>query len=178
MPRCLPAVLAAAMLLVACGPPNAGRGRSDTSHPTTTVVRGQPARVPAQLQFSATTLDRQRFSGESLLGKSSVFWFWTPWCPKCQSEASNVAHVAAANPAVIFVGVAGQARIPAMQEFVDKYHLNGLTQLTDTDGTVWAKFGVTHQPAYAFIDPNGSITVVKGSLSESQLSERVQALDA
>ncbi|WP_246216690.1 redoxin domain-containing protein [Mycobacterium botniense] len=149
---------AAALLLAGCG----------WSHTT--------APAPVQLQFSAKTLAGQPFSGESLRGKPSVLWFWAPWCPQCQQEASTVAKVAAANPAVTFVGVAGHDRIPAMQAFVDKYRLGGFTQLADTDGTIWARFGVTHQPAYAFVSSHGSVDVVKSSLRESQLSERVHAL--
>lgn len=41
---------------------------------------------------------------------------------------------------------------------------------------MWAKFGVTRQPAYAFIRSDGSVEVVKGSLAESDLTDRVAAL--
>jgi thiol-disulfide isomerase/thioredoxin len=116
------------------------------------------------------------FSGESLLGKPAVLWFWTPWCPQCQREPPEVGRVAAANPAVAFAGVPGHDQIPAMQAFVDDYRLGRFTQLADTGGTVWAKFGVTQQPAFAFVDSHGGIDVVKGSLPESQLTERVHAL--
>jgi thiol-disulfide isomerase/thioredoxin len=132
--------------------------------------------VPAELQFTAKTLGGQDFSGESLLGKPAVLWFWAPWCPVCQREAPLVGKVAGANPGVTFVGVAAQDQIPAMQKFVAEYPVGGFTHLADTDGAVWAKFGVTSQPAYAFITADGGIDVVKGSLSESQLTERVGAL--
>jgi hypothetical protein len=32
--------------------------------------------MPAQLQSTAKTLDGRQFSGESLLGKPAVLWFW------------------------------------------------------------------------------------------------------
>lgn len=63
-----------------------------------------------------------------------------------------------------------------MKEFVDKYPVKSFTQLADTDGSVWAKFGVTQQPAFAFIQADCSIDVVKGPLSESDLTHRVTAL--
>lgn len=129
-----------------------------------------------KLQFSAKTLDGQEFHGVSLLGKPAVLWFWAPWCPSCQREASTVAQSAAANPAVTFVGVAAGAPVSAMREFVDKYQLNGFTQLADVDARVWAKFGVTEQPAYAFISPGGDIEVVKGVLPQAQLAQRLAAL--
>ncbi len=130
----------------------------------------------AQLQFTAKTLDGKPFSGESLKGRPAVFWFWAPWCPTCQREAPQVARVAAANPTVTFVGVGAQDELPALQEFATKYGVDRFTELADTDAAVWAKFGVTRQPAYAFVSPDGSVDVVRGSLSEAELTARVRAL--
>jgi hypothetical protein len=87
-----------------------------------------------------------------------------------------VGQIAATHPAVTFVGVAGLDKLPPMQQFVTKYPVDNFTHLADTDGVVWAKFGVTHQPAYAFIRPDGNIDVVKGPLSEADLTQRVTAL--
>ncbi len=134
------------------------------------------AAVPAQLQFTATTLGGEQFSGESLFGQPAVLWFWAPWCPTCQREAPLVGQVAADNPGVRFVGVAGLAELPAMQEFVDRYPVQDFTQLADTDGAVWTKFGVTQQPAWAFVDAAGNVDVVRGTLPESELTERITAL--
>lgn len=132
--------------------------------------------VPAELQFTAETIGGQGFSGESLSGKPAVLWFWAPWCPVCQREAPMVGAVAQTSPAVTFVGVAAQDEVPAMQQFVDTYPVGGFTHLADTDGAVWAKFGVTYQPAYAFIDADGGVDVVKASISQAELTERVSAL--
>lgn len=140
----------------------------------TQVPAGQT--VPAQLQFSAKTLDGHDFHGESLLGKPAVLWFWAPWCPTCQGEAPVVGQVAASHPEVTFVGVAGLDQVPAMQEFVNKYPVKTFTQLADTDGSVWANFGVTQQPAYAFVDPHGNVDVVRGRMSQDELTRRVTAL--
>ncbi len=147
--------------------------------PAATVQSPAPAgdaAVPAQLQFTATTLGGEPFSGESLFGRPAVLWFWAPWCPTCQREAPLVGQVAAGNPDVRFIGVAGLAEQPAMQEFVDRYPVKDFTQLADVDGTVWTKFGVTQQPAWAFIDADGNVDVVRGTLPESELTERVSAL--
>jgi thiol-disulfide isomerase/thioredoxin len=165
MGRRLIVLLAAATLLLV--------GACSSTSPT---AEHEDSGVPAQLQFTAKTLDGQPFSGESLLGGPVVLWFWAPWCPTCQRDAPMVSRVAAANPAVTFVGVGAQDQLPAMQEFVEKYHVDGFIELADTDAAVWAKFGVTHQPAYAFVGSAGDIDVVKGSLPESDLTARVQAL--
>ncbi len=143
------------------------------------LIAGCGSRTPAegtQLDCTAQTLDGRPFSGASLAGRPAVLWFWAPWCPTCQKEAPLVAQVAAANPAVTFIGVGARDQPDALQEFAAKYGVEGFTELADTDAAVWARFGVTRQPAYAFISPGGEVEVVKGSLSEAELSARVQAL--
>ena len=162
--RLIPLLVAATALLAgACGSPPQPADHNDSG-------------VPAHLRFDAETVDGQPFSGDSLVGKDAVLWFWAPWCPACQREAPTVSQVAAANPQVTFVGVGARAEPPEMKEFVDKYHLGDFTEIADTDSAVWTKFGVTRQPAYAFIGRDGDIDVVKGSLSESDLTARVHEL--
>ena len=132
----------------------------------------------ADLNFTGTTLSGAPFNGTSLQGKPAVLWFWTPWCPFCNSEAPNVSAVAAANPKVTFVGVSTRADVGAMQNFVAKYNLN-FTNLNDADGSIWAKFNVPWQPAYVFLRPDGSSTFVNNpmaAMSQQELSDRVQAL--
>ncbi|WP_372507455.1 redoxin family protein [Mycolicibacillus koreensis] len=131
---------------------------------------------PPQLQFQATTLDGDAFDGATLRGTPAVFWFWAPWCPTCQREAPMVGAAADAHPTVTFVGVASASQPPAMREFVEKYSLGQMTHLADTDATVWKKFGVTAQPAFAFVTADGEVSVVKGELSADDLDQRVAAL--
>nr|WP_198151229.1 protein disulfide oxidoreductase [Kibdelosporangium sp. MJ126-NF4] len=133
--------------------------------------------VPEQLRFTARTIDDQSFTGESLAGKAVVLWFWAPWCPKCRAEAGRVAATAQANNGkVTFVGVAAQDRLPAMKKFVTDYKVDGFQHVADLDASIWTRFGVTQQPAYAFISPDGKVDVIKQQLSESSLTERVGAL--
>ncbi len=158
----LAAFLGALLMLAGCG--------SAAENPP------ESAEGPTQLQFQATTLDGTAFDGASLRGTPAVFWFWAPWCPTCQREAPMVGAAADAHPAVTFVGVASASQPPAMREFVEKYSLQHMTQLADTDGTVWKKFGVTQQPAFAFLTADGEVSVVKGELSDDDLGRRVAAL--
>lgn len=169
------ALAALAVASAACGSQSAASPASPAQSPGA-ADGGSAQQVPAKLQFNATTLDGGDFAGTSLLGKPAVLWFWAPWCPNCQREAPAVARTAAANPGVTFVGVAAQDQVSAMKEFVDKYSLGGFTHLADTDAAVWAKFGVTYQPAYAFVGSDGGIDTVKSGLSEPELTERVTAL--
>ncbi len=175
--RVIATLAVAAVLVGACGSHSAARLSTAPPPPWHAETRPPEARtVPSQLRFIAKTIDGQDFHGQDLLGKRAVLWFWTPWCPACQTEAPMVGRVATANPAVTFIGVAGLDKVPAMRTFVDKYRLTGFTELADTDGSVWTKFGVTQQPAFAFVDPNGNIDVVKSGLSETDLTRRVAAL--
>jgi thiol-disulfide isomerase/thioredoxin len=162
--RGIAALAAAALIVTACAPHFAAVSHTNSQ------------RIPAQLSFTAKTVDGQDFSGQSLLGKPAVLWFWAPWCPVCQREAPMVGQVAAAHPDVTFVGVAALDQPPAMRIFVDKYRVGGFPHLADTDGTVWAKFGVAQQPAYAFIRADGDVQVVRHSLSAPGLTEQVTAL--
>ncbi|MBA3338949.1 MAG: redoxin domain-containing protein [Geodermatophilaceae bacterium] len=131
------------------------------------------------LQFTAQTIDDQSFEGSSLAGKASVLWFWAPWCTECRREAPSVAAVqAAVGDEVTFVGVAGLGEIPEMQAFVDDYGVSAFTHLADVDGSIWSRFGITRQPAYAFIDASGHVEVVRGVLGESGLADKVAELTA
>lgn len=143
---------------------------SDVSEPSST------AAVPAELNFTAKTVGGQEFSGQALAGKPAVFWFWAPWCPTCQREAPEVAEAARANPEATFVGVAALDQEPAMQEFIDKYDIGFFTNIADVDGAVWQRFGVTAQPAFAFVGADGSVDVVRGTLGAPTLNTRISTL--
>lgn len=131
-----------------------------------------------RLQFTGTTLSGAPFNGASLQGKPAVLWFWTPWCPFCNAEAPGVSAVSAANPKVTFVGIAARSDVGQMQGFVDKYNLR-FTNLNDSDGSLWARYGVPWQPAYVFYRADGSSTFVNNPLAampQQELSDRVRAL--
>ncbi|KHG67581.1 Soluble secreted antigen MPT53, partial [Mycobacterium tuberculosis] len=86
--------------------------------------------------------------------------------------------VAAANPAVTFVGIATRADVGAMQSFVSKYNLN-FTNLNDADGVIWARYNVPWQPAFVFYRADGTSTFVNNptaAMSQDELSGRVAAL--
>jgi thiol-disulfide isomerase/thioredoxin len=131
-----------------------------------------------RLQFSGTTLSGAPFNGASLQGKRSVLWFFTPWCPFCNAEAPGLSQVAAANPAVTFVGVAAHSDVGAIQSFVSKYHLN-FPIINDTDGSIWARYNVPWQPAWVFYNADGTSAFVNNptaAMSQPELSDRVTAL--
>ena len=131
--------------------------------------------VPELLRFQAKTIDGEVFEGETLHGSPAVLWFWAPWCPTCQAEAPTIADVAKTS-GVRFVGVAAQDGLPAMRDFVDRFGLGSFPHLADTDAAIWQRFGVTYQPAYAFVDADGAVEVEKELLDPDELRDRVRAL--
>lgn len=129
-----------------------------------------------ELAFTAPTLDDETFEGTSLAGQDAVVWFWAPWCTSCRREAPYLAESQSDNPEVAFLGVAGLGETGAMREFVEDYGLDAFDHVADLDGSVWQRFGVVQQPAYAFIDSDGTIEVVRGELGEDGISEHLAAL--
>ncbi|MFJ8962563.1 redoxin domain-containing protein [Lentzea sp. NPDC102401] len=178
-------VLAGALVLVAmvaaCGGPTGAPEPAQTT-PTTSAT-GAPtpatgaASVPEQLNFTAKTVDGKDISGADLAGKPVVLWFWAPWCPKCQREAPGMAAAARdLGGKVTFLGVAALDQVPAMQQFVQRFGLQSFQHVADVDSAVWKRFGVTAQPAYAFIDASGQVEVVTSQLSEDDLRQRLGRL--
>lgn len=178
-------VLIAGLVLAGCGEDRQAGGATP---PTTTAATSsgpagdtaaptQAPAVPEQLRFTAQTVDGEEFSGESLAGKPAVLWFWAPWCPKCQAEAPTIADAARDPGDVRFVGVAAQDEVPAMRDFVQRFGLGSFPHLADTDAAVWQRFGVTYQPAYAFIGSDGAVEVVTDQLGAAELRAKVAALN-
>lgn len=184
------AVVSGLLLLAGCGdnPPAAGGQPTTTSTEATSTqppddaptsaTTGTVTETPVpELEFSARTVDGKEFSGATLAGKPALLWFWAPWCPKCQAEAPTIAEVARTASDVQFVGVAAQDEVSAMRDFVARFDLDTFPHLADTDAAVWQRFGVTYQPAYAFVGSNGDIEVETDQLDKDELVARVGALN-
>ena len=63
-----------------------------------------------------------------------------------------------------------------MQDFVARHQLGEVDHLVDGDGTLWERFGVITQPAWVFIDDDGSVRRVQGSLDEDGLRAQLEEL--
>lgn len=49
-----------------------------------------------------------------------------------------------------------------------------LANVTDTDNSIWERYGVVYQPAFAFINDDGTTEVAR--LPTGQLAERIEHL--
>lgn len=64
------------------------------------------------------------------------------------------------------------------EAFVARHQLEGMTQVVDDDGSLWAYFGVSYQPAWVFVDDDGTATLIPGALGPERLVEQLDALVA
>ena len=128
---------------------------------------------------STTLADDATFDGATLAGGDSVVWFWAPWCTICRGEAPEVAEVAEQfGSDVTLIGVPGRGELDEMRDFVDDTAPTALTHVADLNGDIWSAFGVYGQPAYAFIDDDGTVEVFIGGMGGDALAERIDELIA
>ncbi len=192
----LTSVAITAALLAGCGSGEAstdtGAAADGTSEPTTTQpppvlgnednsdqdpdadkVAEPSADVPEILDFEATLVSGADFDARELAGSDTVFWFWAPWCTECAAAASEVQAAADAIPDVRFVGVAGlSSDVGAMQTFVDQHGLT-FPQLSDADGSVYTRFGVTQQDTYVLVSAEGDRETVGSYSSDADVQQLV-----
>ena len=128
----------------------------------------------ADYDFTATTLDGQRFDGTSLEGRPAVLWFWAPWCPTCRAQSGTVSQLAEQyDGRVAFVAVGGLDSTTAIRDVAAGIpHVN---HLVDAEGMVWRHFRVTAQSTYTVIGAEGEITS-EGYLDNSELTALVARL--
>ncbi len=130
----------------------------------------------AALDFSARALGGGTVDGITYVGGDVVLWMWAPWCPQCNREAPAVAAAAAQfGDRVSIIGVPGHDSDDAHAAFVAEHGLDDLVHAIDDDGSLWARYGISYQPAWVFINQDGEVTVHAGGLYD-ELEARLQAL--
>ena len=107
----------------------------------------------------------------------TVLWFWSPHWGRCQIEASTVAEAQKKFIGQVdFVGVAGRSDLNNVKEFITSFDVEEFPHLYDPDGEIWARYGVSSQPAWVFIDSNGEPQRAFGVLGTSVLDDEVQRI--
>jgi thiol-disulfide isomerase/thioredoxin len=163
--------------------PTAAESPDTTTAPTSTTDAPSepvaPTAAVAALDFAGRRLDGTgALAGADHAGAPVVLWMWTSWCPRCNREAPNVKEVVAEyGDAVTFIGIAGRDDDDAgRHEFVATHELEQILQVVDDDGAIWARYGISYQPAWVFVTPEGEMDVHAGPLYDDDLTERVAAL--
>ncbi len=132
----------------------------------------------AKLTFSAKTVDGKSFNSKTLANKNpTVIWFWAPWCAICKNESAYITAAAEQyKNRVNFVGVGALGSRDELVEFVGLTGTSNFTNLDDSSGKLWNRFGVIIQPTLLFIDTKGNITTKVGPSDERFLAKRLAAL--
>lgn len=76
------------------------------------------------------------------------------------------------------VGVSGRAELDAIQGFIDARGVSGFPHIADEAGDVWGAFDILSQPAFVFIDDDGTIAATTGSLGANGIAEQLDSLIA
>lgn len=79
---------------------------------------------------------------------------------------------------VNIIGVAGRDDLRDMEAFVADHGVSGFDHIADVDTEIWQAYGVTSQPAFVFINDDGSTETLISALGEDGLTQRVEALAA
>ena len=64
-----------------------------------------------------------------------------------------------------------------MRRFVDAFSIR-FPQAVSEDGSLWVRFGVPYQPAWVFVNDDGTAHVVHGLVSEPDLEMTLDQLIA
>lgn len=170
--RALTVAVLATVGLTACAPAPAGNPPGAAVAPV-----GSSSASGPQLDFKATTLDGSSFDAASLKGRPVVLWFWAPWCQICRLKGPTIASVAKDYAGKVdVIGVASLGTVEEMKGFVADTGTGELTHLTDTSNTVWQRYGIVTQPAFAFISPDGSTETFVGAMGTEDLRRNLDEI--
>lgn len=76
------------------------------------------------------------------------------------------------------IGVASRDDVDAIRGFVDSYQVQGFEHIIDEGGVIWERYGVFSQPAFAFINDDGTVETNIGAMGLEGLTEAAEALKA
>ncbi len=156
-------------------------GGSDAGAPSASMAEESAAEevsaASALPSFTSTTLDGTPFTSAELEGRPSVLWFWAPWCSTCDAESPEILGAATElNGEVEIIGVGALGPLFDMESFVEFNDLESVRHLFDEEADVWARFGVLAQPAFAFINSDGTFEIAPGIMKTDQIVERARSL--
>ncbi len=66
------------------------------------------------------------------------------------------------------VGVAWSGSNDDYAEFIERHQLS-FVNLDDSSGDIYSKYEIPYQPAWVFVDTDGSVSTRRGALSQSDV---------
>ena len=79
---------------------------------------------------------------------------------------------------VTVIGVAGRSGADTFQDWITSREVDGFEHIADPDVEVWREFRITTQPAFAFINDDGTVESRLGAMGLESLTARVNELIA
>lgn len=156
--------------------PSAAPTPTPTPTPASTPSRAaSEASVPEILDFRATTVAGEDFSGAAVAGKPVVLWFWAPWCPQCRGQGPRVTGLAEQyDGRVSFVGIGSLDSGDAIAGFAEDWP--AVTQLTDPEGDLWKRFGIVEQSSFVVLDADGEEVLRTGYADDGEVADAVASV--
>lgn len=132
------------------------------------------------LTFTAKTVEGKSFNSKVLSNKKpTVIWFWAPWCAICKNESAYIVEAAEKYKGrVNFLGVGALGSREEFTDFITHTGTSIFTNLDDSKGKLWNRFGVVIQPTLVFVDSKGKITTKVGPSDEEFLAKKLATLTA
>lgn len=76
------------------------------------------------------------------------------------------------------IGVAGRDEAATFQEWITSREVDGFEHIADPNIAVWREFGITSQPAFVFINDDGTSESRIGAMGLEGLTSRIVELIA
>ncbi len=72
--------------------------------------------------------------------------------------------------------MAGRADQGDIEEFISTLAVGAFPHTVDDDGTIWERFGIRSQPAFVFLNDDGTATLHNGGLGADGLADAIEQL--
>jgi hypothetical protein len=76
------------------------------------------------------------------------------------------------------IGVAGRDNADTFEQWIRDRGVGGFNHIADPDGEIWRQFRITSQPAFVFINNDGTIDTRIGAMGLEGLTTRINELIA
>ena len=108
--------------------------------------------------LTGQTLTGETFDLANLQGRSAIVHFWATWCPVCRLESDTIDNLVGDYPLITIAMQSGSES--GIQNYLDDNELS-FPVISDPDGRLASRWGVSGVPTTFFIDAQGIIRFVE-----------------